>query len=349
MRATDPKLRISDIPSRPESSSPGEWGRRLDSFVARIGRSEVPVLIQGETGVGKEVLARKLHLQSARRNGPFLKLNCAALPSELVESELFGYERGAFTGAINSTPGKFELANGGTILLDEIGDMDVRLQAKLLQVVQDREFIRLGAREASKVDVRIIAATHRNLEEEVRQGGFREDLYYRLNIIDIYIPPLRERRDEILPLAEFFSLLHTSPEFPPVDFPISLREAMLAHSWPGNIRELENFVRKYLVLRHAETLEEDLRQRMERRQSPPPPVAEPPAPATGLASDTSTELHRIEDARRSAEAVAILAALESARWNRKQAAALLKIEYKALLYRMKKLGLGPDPRRSAAD
>ena len=167
--------------------------KEIQALVAQIGWSEAPVLIQGETGTGKEVIARELHAQSPRANKPFLKLNCAALPSELVESELFGYERGAFTGAFQKKAGMFEIANGGTILLDEIGDMDVRLQAKLLQVLQDQEFQRIGGKETIKVDVRVMAATHRDLEKAIGERTFREDLYYRLNVINVVLPPLRER------------------------------------------------------------------------------------------------------------------------------------------------------------
>ncbi len=173
--------------------------------------ADVPVLLHGETGVGKEVMARRLCAYSARANKPFLKLNCAALPSELIESELFGYEKGAFTGATIDKPGKFELAQGGTILLDEIGDMDIRLQAKLLQVLQDGEVQPLGSRRIIKVDVRVMAATHRDLRKGIEEGAFREDLYYRLNVINIVIPPLRERPQEILPLAETLLRRHLPP------------------------------------------------------------------------------------------------------------------------------------------
>ena len=207
------------------------------------------------------MVAHKLHRGSGRAGKPFLKLNCAALPSELVESELFGYERGAFTGAFKNTPGKFELANGGTILLDEIGDMDVKLQAKLLQVLQNGEFLRLGSKEVTKVDVRVMAATHQNLERAITEGRFREDLYYRLNVIDIRIPPLRERTDEILSLAEFFILTHATPSEPVLEIPGSLQTALLEHSWPGNIRELENVMRKFLILRNADLMIQDLRRR----------------------------------------------------------------------------------------
>src|SRR5205085_5189696 len=168
----------------------------IQSLISHVGWSEAPILIQGETGSGKEVLARELHANSPRAGKVFLKLNCAALPSELVESELFGYERGAFTGAFQKRIGMFEMANEGTLLLDEIGDMDVRLQAKLLQVLQDREFQRIGGKEVIKVDVRVMAATHRDLERAIQDRTFREDLFYRLNVINIQLPPLRERKED---------------------------------------------------------------------------------------------------------------------------------------------------------
>ena len=334
----------------------GAWSRKLDLLVQRIGASDVPVLLQGETGVGKEVLARKLHARSMRAGHPFLKLNCAALPSELVESELFGYERGAFTGAFKNTPGKFEMANHGTILLDEIGDMDFKLQAKLLQVVQDHEFLRLGAKETVKVDVRVMAATHCNLEQAIVEGRFREDLYYRLNIIDIQIPPLRERRDEILPLADFFLRTHATPDKPALALTIKLRDALLEHDWSGNIRELENVMRKYLVLRNAEVVAEDLVRRAQKRSSAlkhaasknhhpsgahqktlPEPQPKEIAP---IEQEDSSILKGVTNAHRTAEAEVIIGALNAALWNRKQAAANLKIDYKALLYKMKKLGIG---------
>jgi two-component system, NtrC family, response regulator AtoC len=334
----------------------GAWSQKLDLLLQRIGTSDVPVLLQGETGVGKEVLARKLHARSMRAAHPFLKLNCAALPSELVESELFGYERGAFTGAFKNTPGKFEMANHGTILLDEIGDMDFKLQAKLLQVVQDHEFLRLGAKETVKVDVRVMAATHCNLEQAIVEGRFREDLYYRLNIIDIQIPPLRERRDEILPLADFFLRTHATPDKPVLGLTPRLRETLLAHDWSGNIRELENVMRKYLVLRNAEVVAEDLARRAHKRSSAlkhaSSKIHSPAAHAPGIVPDVQIKdgptsqpsdasiLNGVNNAHRTAEAEVIIAALNAALWNRKQAAAFLKIDYKALLYKMKKLGIG---------
>jgi two-component system response regulator AtoC len=324
----------------PDPPGAGAWGRKLDLLLDRVGKSDVPVLLYGETGAGKEVLARKLHARSPRAGKPFLKLNCAALPSELVESELFGYEKGAFTGAFKTTLGKFELAHEGTILLDEIGDMDFRLQAKLLQVVQDHEFLRLGAKETSRVDVRVMAATHCDLEAAMAEGRFREDLYYRLNIIQIHIPPLRDRRDEILPLASHFLQLHGTGELAPPLTP-ELERSLLDYSWPGNVRELENVIRRYLVTRDATSIMEDLQRRRE-TVAPKPPQRNPsPSPSRllGPLPEAGT-LEAVDSAHRAAETAVIERALETAQWNRKRAAALLGIDYKALLYRMKKLGIG---------
>ncbi len=261
-----PSTPVLPVPRRPDGFSgklelnlkAGDWLRKIDPLLKRLAASDVPILLQGETGVGKEVLARHIHNQSLRAGKIFLKLNCAALPPELVESELFGYERGAFTGAFKSTPGKFELANGGTILLDEIGDMDLRLQAKLLQVLQDREFHRIGAKEPTQVDVRVIAATHRELEARIEDGEFREDLYYRLNVLNILIPPLRERLDEIVPLASSLLRKHAVPDTSVPEIGPALRAALLRHQWPGNIRELENVMRRYLVVRNPEIIVEEL-------------------------------------------------------------------------------------------
>jgi two-component system, NtrC family, response regulator AtoC len=377
-------------------SSTGMWLQKVELLVKQLANSDVPVLVRGETGVGKEVLARKLHEASKRAGRPFLKLNCAALPSELVESELFGYEKGAFTGAFKNTPGKFELANGGTILLDEIGDMDFKLQAKLLQVLQDREFIRLGAKDPSRVDVRVMAATHCDLEKAMIEGRFRQDLYYRLNIVELHVPPLRERRDEILPLAEALVQRHSAGD--DIEITPQMQDALMQHEWPGNVRELENVLRKFLVFRSPDLIVEELerrrRQAADRRNAgaiaPPQDVAPAqtslpvpyarvnfeeriPAPTVEpvqtLSSDQvlgrmtlayngtaaiaevvemplqgidSSVLAKVDHARKKAETEAILSALNTTLWNRKQAAKLLKIDYKALLYKMKKLGIGEE-------
>jgi two-component system response regulator AtoC len=358
------------------ASSP--WTKKLDLFLRQVGSSEAPALIQGETGVGKEVLSRQLHAYSPRAKKPFLKLNCAALPSELVESELFGYERGAFTGAFRNSPGKFEVANGGTILLDEIGDMDFKLQAKLLQVVEDGEFFRLGGTELCRVDVRVIAATHCDLEQAIVDGRFREDLYYRLNIIHIEVPPLRERKEEIPPLAEFFIKKHSKPGDVPIEIGSAVKQILLAHSWPGNIRELENVVRRMVMLGRPELAAEELRRVAIRRpasvhgaplnqaRSAKGPEAElgRGTPSTVRGEETGQSagngiqasagagqtsiLRKVDEARKQAEIDAIVHALNATLWNRKEAAARLNIEYKALLYKMKKLGVGEKQLRAAA-
>ena len=355
---------------RDEQAFVSNWNQKIEKFLSHIGESDVPVLLRGETGVGKEVLARQLHARSPRREKPFLKVNCAALPSELVESELFGYERGAFTGAFKASEGRFRQAQGGTIFLDEIGDMDVKLQAKLLQVLQDHEFLRLGAKESTRVDVRVMAATHCNLEDSITDGRFREDLYYRLNVINIEIPALRQRRDEILGLARHMLHKHATevtaiPEISP-----TLKQMLLSHDWPGNIRELENVMRKLLVLRDCEMVCEEL-QRTRRKVSFGAPAAlasEPQVPSTvtyvlepetlatgrrqiepmdgvlpasldqnSALGPESPMLERVDQAKKSAEASVILSALNQTRWNRRHAADLLQIDYKALLYKMKKL------------
>jgi two-component system response regulator AtoC len=274
-----------------------------------------------------------LHAQSPRAKKAFLKVNCAALPSELVESELFGYERGAFTGAFQKKPGMFELADGGTIFLDEIGDMDFKLQAKLLQVLQDSEFQRLGGKETVRVDVRIIAATHKDLERAMFEETFRSDLYYRLNVINIRVPALRERIDDILPLTEFLLNKHAQglpiPQIPP-----ALAQALTEYEWPGNIRELDNVVRKLLILRDPDLIIRELRTRVVRHRT-----MEHLATGNAVSNGNKTILEQVSKAKNEAETAAIIATLESTHWNRKQAAKLLKLDYKALLYKMKKLGI----------
>jgi two-component system response regulator AtoC len=340
------KKALAQIPQK-RSSNGSSWMKTMETVLNQVGLSEAPVLLQGETGAGKEVLARMLHAASPRAGRPFLKVNCAALPSELVESELFGYERGAFTGAFKSKPGKFDMADEGTIFLDEIGDMDYRLQAKLLQVLQDQEFHRLGGSETIRVNVRVMAATHSDLEKAMREGRFREDLYYRLNVINLHVPALRDRPDEILPLAEYFLKKHSTPGAATLEITPSLSDALLAYHWPGNVRELENVARKYLALRDPEALAQDLRLKTQRASQPMAPASQWSQPHAMVTATNTPTLENVTEARRQAEIDAILTALNRTRWNRKEAATVLRVDYKALLYKMKKLGIDRKPVDSA--
>ena len=432
--------------------------RSLAASLDQLAPWDVPVIFRGESGVGKEILVRDLHRRSPRSSKSFVKINCVALPAELLESELFGYEKGAFTGAFQAQAGKFEIANRGTIFLDEIGDMDLKLQAKLLQVLQDGEFYRLGGKEPVKVDVRVVAATHRDLEAAVSEGTFREDLYHRLNVVTIRIPPLRERPEEIVPLAEHFLAKHSKRDVSVPEIPLRLREALVAYQWSGNVRELENLMRKFLVFQDPDQIQTELRRRALRSKGNPSghvsgpgsirvpsegrnggssyagnepswnngqraasdapsaidspsetdngcyadpsrpqnphaagggskgvangghegtPVAESPSPShpatssnsqpavqeKGKASPEDAEgapavvdmekrgasepnsdndlltLSEIDEAQRNIEKRAIMKALDRTNWNRKKAARLLGIDYKALLYKMKKLSI----------
>jgi two-component system response regulator AtoC len=305
-----------------------------EEFLRRVGLSDVPVLLHGETGVGKEVMARRLWTYSSRSGRPFFKLNCTALPSDLIESELFGYDKGAFTGATADKPGKFELAQNGTLLLDEIGDMDIRLQAKLLQVLQDGEVQPLGSARLLKVNVRVMAATHRDLRAAIAQGSFREDLYYRLSVINITVSPLRERRDEILSLAEKLLLRHiTPPGSTPPEIPETLKRAMLAHPWPGNVRELENLMRRLIIYQDTNLLIAELADSAAtaRRRRATDRFAEVPR--------SSMNFNHFAEASRTAESKLLIETLDSSRWNRRQAAQRLNLDYKAFLYKLQKYGI----------
>jgi two-component system response regulator AtoC len=333
-----------------------DWRHEIERLMDKIAPSDMPVLIQGETGAGKEVIARRIHENSHRSSKPFIKINCAALPSELIESELFGYEKGAFTGAVKTTPGKFALAEGGTVFLDEIGDMDFKLQGRLLQVLQDREYIPLGAREVQKVDVRIIAATHRDIKADIARVRFREDLYYRLDVINVYVPALRHRKEEILPIAEFLLDKHRLAEEPP-QIPPYLAQALLDYEWPGNVRELENVVKRLIVFRDPEGILQNLQGRSQQNGDSRPKSgdfsSDESSNVVELRSDQrkpiplgAEALDALKHTRDSEETDFILRVLDSTRWNRKKAAVLLNMEYKTLLYRMKKLGV--DGQRATA-
>src|SRR5215471_1690732 len=231
----------------------------------QVADSDVGVLIRGESGVGKELVSRAIHQRSTRRNRPFVKVNCAALPAELLESELFGHERGAFTGAANTRIGKFEQADTGTLMLDEIGEMKPALQAKLLHVLQDGEFTKLGSNKRIQVDVRVVAATNRDLEKMMLSGDFREDLYYRLKVIELMVPPLRERRDEIPTLIDFFIARYARKYNRPAR-PLSelLRQLFLQYEWPGNIRELENMIKRVVILQDEQLVVREIERNMQR-------------------------------------------------------------------------------------
>jgi transcriptional regulator with PAS, ATPase and Fis domain len=311
--------------------------------VKTIANVDVPVLMLGESGTGKEVVARLIHKSSARAARAFMKVNCAALPADLLESELFGYEPGAFTGATKSKPGKFELCDKGTILLDEIGEMPASLQAKLLHVLQDQEFSRLGSRSSLKVNVRILAATNIDVHEGIANRTFREDLYYRLNAFTIKIPPLRERREEVpLLLNHLMSRFAESYARPPLRFSPALVALCQRYHWPGNLRELSNFVKRYLILadEHWAMRELEAAMRGEAGGGMFAPAAAP-APAAGLKSI-------VRGVKDEAEIEAITRALEQTGWNRKEAAKLLNISYKAVLYKIKQYKIGTGSRDEAA-
>jgi two-component system response regulator AtoC len=313
--------------------------REIRQVIEQTARADVTVLVCGETGVGKELLARAIHAHSLRQGAAFVRVNCAAMPRDLLESELFGHERGAFTGAHQRKPGRFELADGGTIFLDEIGELHAALQAKLLHVLQDGEFSRVGGRRNIRVDVRTICATNRDLAREVAAGRFREDLFYRLNVINVLVPPLRERPQEIPGLVEYFVQRYSRV------FNVAKRELspeilqpFLAYHWPGNIRELENFIKRMIVLQDW-TLSRAL---VAPPAPPPTPVVPEPFAATkGLSLKAISRRAVLE-----AEREVIGRALEQCRWNRVKTAKMLKISYRALLYKIKDTGLKQDPAAS---
>jgi two-component system, NtrC family, response regulator AtoC len=307
---------------------------RIREIARQVAETDAPLLLLGETGAGKEVLARFVHTQSPRRDKPLVRVNCAALPNELLESELFGYERGAFSGAMRDKPGRFEQAHRGSILLDEIGEMSPHLQAKLLHVLQDGEFSRLGARQPTRVDVRILASTNKDLQKAVADGSFREDLYFRLNVIQIRIPPLRERPEDIPLLASSFVRRYAERDGAATRaLPPRLLDAFLTYRWPGNVRELENAVRRYLIL-------PDLDMALASLSRP----ADSEAPAAAPARAAALSLKKLSaDAAEQAEREAVGRVLAETRWNRRQAARKLNISYKALLNKLKKWDLSAPP------
>ena len=302
--------------------------------VERTSTASVPVLILGESGTGKEIISKEIHRRSPWSQGPFVKVSCPAIPGTLLESELFGYEKGAFTGAWSSKPGRVEMAHCGTLFLDEIGEMEMSLQAKLLQLLQDGQFSRIGGQQDCQVDVRIICATNRKLEAEIAAGHFRRDLFYRINVVTINLPALRERSVDIPQLADYFlqaySQRHNRPARP---FSREVLQLLCQHTWPGNIRELENCVARYLILGSEEAIYNELSQ----KRVGPIPIE--------VAEDGSIPLKRIaKQAVREMERSLILRVLQANHWNRRKAAAVLKISYRALLYKIREAGL---PRKRA--
>ncbi|MGD0931884.1 MAG: sigma-54 dependent transcriptional regulator [Candidatus Korobacteraceae bacterium] len=312
--------------------------RQLRAQAMQVAKFDFPVLLLGESGTGKEVLARLIHKYSDRAHRTFLKVNCAAVPSELLESELFGYEPGAFTGANKAKPGKFELCNKGTLLLDEIGEMSPALQAKLLQVLQDGQFSRLGGRVTVQVDVRVLAATNINMPQAIAQKTFREDLYYRLNSFVLRMPSLRERREEIpMILRHFMIQLADKYACAPLGVSQRLVEACESYSWPGNIRELENFVKRFLVLGDESAAIGELQRR-------PNPDAQNAAAAAADDKRPQTQpdlKEMVRNLKNGAESEVIAQVLEETAWNRKRAATKLNISYKALLYKIRQYDIRP--------
>jgi two-component system, NtrC family, response regulator AtoC len=318
---------------------------RIKEILEQVSDADVTILIHGESGVGKEVVARTTHDLSNRRDNRFVKVNCAALPEELLESELFGYERGAFTGASSRKAGKFEVASGGTMFLDEIGEMSPKLQAKLLQVLQDGEFSRLGGDTDVHVDVRVLAATNRNLEEMVRKGLFREDLYYRLNVVNVWIPPLRERREEIPVLADHFRQMYSAKYGRELEsISDRLMRGFLDYSWPGNVRELENMVKRIVVLQSEDAIAEEIFGATASAARPVPSSAPSLAPAAEAEASADSGPISLRDigrkAARDAEREALKRVLYQTNWNRKKAARILEVSYKTLLQKIKECGLG---------
>ena len=295
----------------------------------KVAGANIPILIQGESGTGKEIIAKLIHARSPWESGPFVKVNCPAIPGTLVESELFGYEKGAFTGANGTKPGRVESAQDGTLFLDEIAELELGLQAKLLQLLQDGQFCPVGGQEDKKVDVRVICATNRNLGEEIEQGTFRQDLFYRINVVNIQLPSLRERAADIPGICDFLRQIY-SEKFNRPARPLSARklEMMQRYHWPGNIRELENLIKRYVILGTEDAITVELTTNTNSSFIPDIPI------------NGSISLKKVtRQAMREFESKIILKILQAQNWNRKRAASALNISYRALLYKLKEAGV----------
>ena len=296
--------------------------------IEKVAGADIPVLIRGESGTGKEVIARLIHTRSPSATGPFVKVNCPAIPGTLVESELFGYQKGAFTGAIGTKPGRVEEAEKGTLFLDEIAELEPGLQAKLLQFLQDGHFCPIGGQEDKQIDARVICATNRNLEDEIKRGNFRQDLFYRINVVSINLPSLRERREDIPVISDSLRKMY-SERFNRSTKPLSARklEVMKQYQWPGNIRELENLIKRYVILGSEEVIQ----------------IEADPNHGDSLDSGATTtgsfSLKKItRQAMRELESKIIVKTLQAHNWNRRRAASALDISYRALLYKLKEAG-----------
>lgn len=348
----------------------GDRMSKVQAIVDQVANTDITVLITGESGTGKELVAKALHKVSERVDAPFIKVNCAALPRELLESELFGFERGSFTGAHRRKTGRFEVAQNGTIFLDEIGEMDIDIQSKLLHVLQEKQFYRIGGEKEIKVNCRIIVATNRNLATMVEEGRFRRDLYYRVNVVNIILPPLRERREDIPLLVDFFLNRYSDMyNRARTVVPDRLMKGFLEYDWPGNIRELENNIKRFVILGNEVQLLAELSRKHgggsvkepagfdEVRRPVPvvglaPPPGDLPKPIVEengrtdrfqVASDGKMTLKEVSrHAQRAAERELIGTVLLKTRWNRRKAASILDISYKALLYKIKECGLSED-------
>jgi two-component system, NtrC family, response regulator AtoC len=320
---------IGEVPPENIIFGHSEIMQAVRSRLARVAAANVPVLIHGESGTGKDIIAKLIHVLSPWKTGPFVKVNCPAIPGTLLESELFGYEKGAFTGAYGSKPGRVEMAHRGTLFLDEISELDLSLQSKLLQLLQDGQFCRIGAQEDKKVEVRIVCATNRNLESEIENGTFRQDLYYRINVVNLRMPALRERRGDIEDLSSYF-LEYYNRKYNCRARPLSgeVMAVLQKYHWPGNIRELENLIKRYVILGHEEVITNDLVER------------EPDFFNPEISFDGPISLKKLtRQAVRELERKVILKVLQQHHWNRKQAARTLSISYRALLYKIRDAGL----------
>jgi len=303
--------------------------RALRERLAKIAGANVPVLIQGESGTGKDIIARMIHASSPWKSGPWVKVNCPAIPGTLLESELFGYEKGAFTGAFGTKPGRVEMAHRGTLFLDEISELDMSLQSKLLQLLQDGQFCRIGAQEDKKVEVRVVCATNRKLEEEIANGTFRADLFYRINVVNLHMPPLRERISDLPELVTYFLDCYNR-KFNARAKPLSaeLMNSLSKYHWPGNVRELENLIKRFVILGVEDAISGDLQPR------------QPDFFSADINVDGPISLKKItRQAVHELERKIILKVLQHHHWNRKQAARALNISYRALLYKIRDAGL----------